>query len=902
MHNLTKMFGFQRRVLRIYMIFSIIFICHLIPFKVHAEKGGKLAVLPFKVHALKPLDHLKKGLQEMFITRMVKKGIQVIDPDVINKEPMVFLPALELEDLYKLGKKWGSDWIISGSLTQIGRKISLDLKLLDVTALRPPFSVFIVEDDVDNLVDATERATTSLYNQIAGVIQIDSIKVVGNRRIESDAIISVIESRKGEQFNPDRIDGDLRAVYKMGFFKEVDIETADGPGGKVIMIKVTEKPSIGKIIFKGNDEIKDKELREECGIKPYSILNPNEIKQSMNRLKEFYRQKGYYTIEIEDKIEELPQNEVSLTYNINEGEKVYIAKIRFVGNTKFDEGDLKGLMETSEKGFFSWFTKSGLLDKKKLEFDLHKINSFYHNQGYIKAKTGEPEITYEKDKGLIISIQIDEGPQYKTNNVQIVGVQADDLIANPDELLKKTNIKKEKFFNREVVRKDTFVLREFYSDEGYAYADVSPMVKEDDTNHLVDITYTISRGEKVRFERINITGNTATRDKVIRRELKVIEKDYFSGKDLKKSTENLHRLGFFEDVEVKTKKGSEENLMVLDVNVKERPTGSFSIGAGYSSFDKAIGMFQVVQNNLFGYGQKLRAAASVGSRTTMYDISFTEPWLMDRPLSLEVDLYKWRREYYEFTKDSLGGALGFAFPIGIDEEFTRGSIRYGYDDAEITDVYEFASAALRNSVGKNVTSSITLGLKRDSKDRPWNTSEGSVNSLSYEYAGDPLGGDVFFNKYLARSAWYFPLPWKTVFMVQGNWGYVEQRTGGKLPMYQKFYLGGMNSVRGFDFATISPKDPLTGDRIGGEKMMFYNFEYRFPLLKEQGIVGLVFFDAGNVFTKDESYSFSGIRKSVGPGIRWYSPVGPLRLEYGFNVDPLTGEKSGAWEFSVGGLF
>ncbi|MFH0845641.1 MAG: outer membrane protein assembly factor BamA [Pseudomonadota bacterium] len=884
------------------MIFSIIFICHLIPFKVHAEKGGKLAVLPFKVHALKPLDHLKKGLQEMFITRMVKKGIQVVDPDVINKEPMVSLPALELEDLYKLGKKWGADWIISGSLTQIGRKISLDLKLLDVTALRPPFSVFIVEDDVDNLVDATERATTSLYNQIAGVIQIDSIKVVGNRRIESDAIISVIESRKGEQFNPDRIDRDLRAVYKMGFFKEVDIETADGPGGKVIMIKVTEKPSIGKIIFKGNDEIKDKELREECGIKPYSISNPNEIKQSINRLKEFYRQKGYYTIEIEDKIEELPQNEVSLTYNINEGEKVYIAKIRFVGNTKFDEDDLKDLMEMSEKGFFSWFTKAGLLDKKKLEFDLHKINSFYHNQGYIKAKTGEPEITYEKDKGLIISIQIDEGPQYKTNNVQIVGVQADDLIANPDELLKKTNIKKEKFFNREVVRKDTFVLREFYSDEGYAYADVSPMVKEDDTNHLVDITYTISKGEKVRFERINITGNTVTRDKVIRRELKVIEKDYFSGKDLKKSTENLHRLGFFEDVEVQTKKGSQDNLMVLDVNVKERPTGSFSIGAGYSSFDKAIGMFQVVQNNLFGYGQKLKAAASVGSRTTMYDISFTEPWLMDRPLSLEVDLYKWRREYYEFTKDSLGGALGFAFPIGIDEEFTRGSIRYGYDDAEITDVYEFASAALRESVGRNVTSSITLGLKRDSKDRPWNTSEGSVNSLSYEYAGDPLGGDVFFNKYLARSAWYFPFPWKTVFMAQGNWGYVEQRTGGKLPMYQKFYLGGMNSVRGFDFATISPKDPLTGDRIGGEKMMFYNFEYRFPLLKEQGIVGLVFFDAGNVFTKDESYSFSGIRKSVGPGIRWYSPVGPLRLEYGFNLDPLTGEKSGAWEFSVGGLF
>lgn len=902
MRDINKKTEFRRMRLRIYLVLILLLGSQFIPVAVHAGRKGRVAVLPFKIHALKPLDHLKKGLQEMFTSRMVKKGIQVIAPEVVNKEPMALLPLLDLEDMYRLGKKLNADWLISGSLTQIGKKISLDLKLLDVTAKKPPFSIFIVEDDIDNLADATERATTSLYNQIAGVIQIDSIRVVGNKRIESEAILAVIESKKGEKFDNEQLDKDLRAVYKMGFFKEVNIETEDGPGGKIVIIRLTEKPSIGKIMFKGNKQIEDKDLREECDIKQYSILNRTEIKQSINRLKEYYRQKGYYNVQIKEHIEELPHNEVSLIYEIEEGEKVYITKIQFIGNTKFDDDDLKDIMETNEKGFFSWITKSGLLDKKKLEFDLHKITSFYQNHGYIKAKTGKPKISYEKDKGLIITIEIIEGPQYSVNKVQVAGTQEDDLIASADELLKKVSITKEKYFNREVVRKDTFTLRRLYADEGYAYADVSPIVKEDDKNHLVDITYTISKGKKVRFERINITGNTVTRDKVIRRELKVAEKEYFSAKDLRKSTANLHRLGYFEDVEIQTKKGSQDDLMILNINVKERPTGSFSIGAGYSSFENAIGMFQVAQNNLFGYGQKLAAAARFGSRTTNFDIKFTEPWLMDRPISSSIGLYKFKREYYEYTKDSIGGALGFGFPIGIDVDYTRGSIRYEYDDAEISNIQEGAATAIKEMQGTNVTSSITLGIKRDSKDRPWNTTKGSVNSMSFEYAGGPFGGDVYFNKYLARSAWYFPLPWKTVFMAQGRWGYMKRRSGGKLPIYQKFRLGGINSVRGFDYSSISPKDPATGDRIGGEKMMVYNFEYRFPLIKEQGVVGLVFFDAGNVFTKDENYTFSGIRRSAGTGIRWYSPIGPLRLEYGKNLDQQAGESSGEWEFSVGGLF
>jgi len=885
------------RGMRVCKTLTIIGLCLLIPVLVRAQEKKKVAILPFRIHSTEPLDHLKVGLQEMFTTRLTGKGVPVINPDVVNKHPMAFLPSFELEDLISMGRNLKADVIITGSLTQIGRKISLDLKVVDISREKPPFSIFMTEDDIDRLTDAADRAATSLYNQITGVEQIDSLQVKGNKRIESEAILAVVESKKGDSLDHDQLDKDLRAIYRMGFFTEVNIGTEEGPKGKVVIFKVTEKPSISKITFEGNKKEKDDDLGKESGIKLYTILNPNEVRQSINRLKEYYRQKGYYNVEIKDKIEELPNNEISLTYEIEEGEKVYITKIDFIGNTKFDDGDLKDIMETSEKGFLSWFTKSGLLDKKKLEFDTHKITSFYHNHGYIRAKTGEPEISYEKDKGLTITIEIIEGDQYGVNKVQIEG----DLIRPVEELLKKVNINKEKFFNREVVREDTLTLREIYADEGFAYADVAPFTKEDHENHLVDITYSASKGKRVRFERINITGNTVSRDKVIRRELKVIEGEYFSGISLKESTRNLHRLGFFENVEVETKKGSQDDLMVLNINVKERPTGSFSFGAGYSSFDNVMGVIQVTQNNLFGYGQQLSVSGRLGSRTTQFDIRFTEPWLLDKPISAGFDLFKWEREFDEYTKDSLGGALRFGFPVGLDE-FTRGSVKYAYDDADIFDIDENAALEIKEMEGGNVTSSIILGLDRDSKDNPWNPTEGSFNSLKFEYAGGFLGGDVSFNKYLARTAWFFPLPWKTVFMTQGRWGYVKKRSDGKLPIYQKFRIGGINTVRGFEFADISPTDPETGDKIGGEKMMVFNFEYRFPLAREQGVVGLVFFDMGNVFTKDESYTFSGIRRSVGGGVRWYSPVGPLRLEYGFNLDKLPGEKSGNFEFSVGGSF
>ncbi|RLB19910.1 MAG: outer membrane protein assembly factor BamA, partial [Deltaproteobacteria bacterium] len=519
---------------------------------VEAGRDDRVAVLPFSIYGPRPVAGLKTSLQEMLSKCLAEMDLPVMDTSVINQRILGGVPPAQVQGL---GKELGVRWIVRGSATQIGPKISIDINILDVSGERGPFYLYMVAEDVDKLGNVIRGVAKSIRNVITGYVQVYAVKVVGNRRIESDAILAVINTKKGDVLDYDQLDQDLRSVYKMGFFKDVKIETEDAPTGKTVVFHVTEKPSIGRIVFKGNKHVDKDDLKKEIGISLYSIYNPYEVKQSVNRLKDYYRQKGYYGVEILSSVEPLPNNEVLLRYDIHENEKVYVKKIEFVGNKRFSDDDLKDLMKTQEKGIFSWITKSGYLDKKKLEFDIQKINAFYHNRGFIKAKIGSPKITYRKGEGLFITIEVHEGAQYKVGRVSIEG----DLIKKEDELLKEVKISQEKFFNRKTVRKDVLRLKNLYSEEGYAYVEVKPRVNENEKPHTVDLTYKISKGPKVKFERINIAGNTVTRDKVIRRELKVAEGDYFNGKALRKSMWNLNRLGYFENVDIKPHKGSGED-------------------------------------------------------------------------------------------------------------------------------------------------------------------------------------------------------------------------------------------------------------------------------------------------------------------------------------------------------
>jgi len=332
----------------------------------------------------------------------------------------------------------------------------------------------------------------------------------------------------------------------------------------------------------------------------------------------------------------------------------------------------------------------------------------------------------------------------------------------------------------------------------------------------------------------------------------------------------------------------------LNVKVKEKGTRTFSVGAGYSSAYSAFVTFQIADQNFLGYGQTLQANARIGGKNTEFDVKFFEPWLFDTRISFGADLYTWDQQYSDYSRDAIGAAFNFGYPLDIIDEYTRAFARYDFDNSRIYDVAA-TQGPMFDMKGRNVTSSATLSIKRDSRNKLWNTSKGSINELSFQYAG--LGGDEKFNKYRGRTTWFFPLFWETVFMVQGRAGYIKDN--GKLSVFQKFFLGGINTVRGYDYQTISPRDK-NGYRIGGTKMLNFNVEYRFPLLKEQGVVGLVFFDAGNAFDDSAFWNPSSLKKSAGAGVRWYSPIGPLRLEYGFKLDRQGDESPGKWEFSVGG--
>lgn len=855
-----------------------------------AQDKGKIAVLPFKIESSEPLEHLKTGLQKMLTDRLADKGYHVINPDVINRQPLNSISYFDTKDLISLGKALGTDWIIWGNLTQTGDKVNLDIKAVDIKNATGSFSIFMVEDNVENLADTMDRTARGIDNRISGIILIEKIEIEGNRRIGDDAILSRIESEEGEPYDENKLNRDLKSIYNMGYFSaDLSYRTEDGRNGKIVIFKVIEKPNIVKIIFEGNDKKDDDKLLEEIGIKKYSVLNRNEVKQSINRLLEFYREAGYYNVKISDKITELPNNEVTLTYVIDEGKKVYIRKIEFIGNEVFDDDELKDIIVTREKGFLSWFTSAGLLEKKKLEYDVNNLTVFYYNHGYLKVKVGVPDVKYDPETGLTITIKIVEGKQYSVNDIRFEG----DLIIPKYMLLNYVTMKKGKPFNMEAFQNDKQTIIDMYANMGYAYTDISLVPVFNDQENLVDIMFRIDKHEKVRFERINIHGNKSTRDKVIRRELRIVEGDYFSGVKLNRSAENLKRLGFFEEdggVEINTRRGSSDDLMVVDIDVKERSARSVNGGLGYGGYEGLFAMAQVSLMNFRGLGQSLQTQASISSRVIQFSTSFFEPYLFDTRLSMNTSIFKNRVEDYSYTRDRQGGSIGFGFPLERGD-YTRGSITYSIDESKVRDVYYYSSILIQDLAGKYLTSSLTLGVTRNSSNDPWNPRRGSENGFSFQYAGGFLGGDSAFNKYAAASVWYLPMIWKTVFIVKGNVGYVRGRSSGHLPLYEKWRVGGDTTVRGYEYYSISPLDPYTYDELGGNWMWLYSLEYRFPLGKAAGVMAYTFYDMGNAFDKWEDWNIMA-GKSVGFGIRWLSPMGPINIGYGYKLIDRPNEASG----------
>ncbi len=835
----------------------------------------------------------------------------------LSQSGIVFLTRSEAEKLANYQGSWpppvkvmqdvatrtNSDNLATGNLTQIGNQISVDVKLFDLLAPSSPTYYYQTTNSPDGLKEAFNTIVADIERHIDRDFRIASIAPEGNKNIDSGAILRKIKTKPGDAYDQATLRNDLKEIYAMGYFNDVQIDVSDTPKGKTVIFRIIEKPVIKSVLYEGIDELKEEDVKAAANIKEHFILNPAKITVAEEAIRQLYKTKGFYNSKVTGKIT-YPDNQGAVVqFVIDEGVKMYIKEITVEGNKTFDDDELLDQIETSEKWFLSWLTEGGLLDMNKVQQDAGRIIAFYNDHGFLDAKIADPEIRQDKE-WLYVKFIVEEGTRYKVGKIDFSG----DLLKGKEPLFDLLTIRDEEYLSRQAIRNDILKITDYYAEAGFAFANIRPIVTKAASGDQMDVTFDISKNNLVYIDRITIRGNTRTRDNVIRRELLIAEGGVFDSKAIRESTQALQRLSFFEEVNIIPEPSLDPDRMNVIVEVKEKSTGNFSIGAGFSSADNLILMGQIAENNFLGRGDTLSLSANLSGSSSRYNLGYTNPHLNDSALSWGLDLFSTEREYDDYTKASVGGGLRIGYPI-----FGKWKVygNYSYTDTDLTDLKPNAPYIITNSVDLHITSAIKLSLVRDTRNNLYNASEGSRNVFSVKYGGGPLGGDAQFTKVEGSSGWYFGMPFKTIFHQEFSAGQVFENETGKLPVYERFYLGGLNSVRGFEYAKISPIEFTTdsngnvsSQRIGGDKMWYTNSEVVFPLLETQGLHGVLFFDAGQVLNDDEDWgkATDNIKTATGVGIRWLSPMGPLRVVWGYNLAPVDDEDTSVWDFSVGGTF
>lgn len=877
--NINKI---MQQTFLIFLFFMILFVP-----QARCMESKKIVIMPFEIYSNYDKSAIRESLYKNLSEEFQKeKSVQIIPADNLLKNYV----KMDEKKAISNGKSMGADFVITGSLTQLGEAISIDARIIDVSAENVLSTASAQGKGLVNLDAIVAQLKTEILVRVGVIQKIAKIEIKGNRKINSSTITAKIKSKVGDNFSEADVNADIKTIFKMGFFLDVAAEETSAPEGKIITFVVQEKGLISEIRFNGNKALSKDDIQEVMTTKTRQNLNQEQIKTDIEKIKTLYDNKGYYNAEIKDRVERDGEKDFRVILDIKENDKLFIKSITFEGNEAFSSKELRNMMSTSEYSIFHLLTDSGLLKRDQLKQDIGKITAYYFNNGFINAQIGEPEITTDK-KGMYIKIKIKEGKRFKVDKVDISG----DLLKIPKtELLPSLKTKKGDNYSREAIMKDLDFLTQSSNDEGYANADVNPRINTRENEQLVDVDYHITKGEPVYIQHINISGNNITRDKVIRRQLEVVEGDLYSSSNLKKSYNNLNRLRYFEEVDFQTEKGPDKGKMDVNIRVKEKSTGMFMVGAGYSAADQAVVMAQITQQNFLGYGQILSLKASLGSTTNNYDLSFTEPWLFDLPLWCKADIWKYKKEYDSYTLDSRGVGLTLGYPIW---EKLVGYVGYKLTADDIQDVSSLAPLQIIDQEGQTITSAVTLSLMRDTTNDYIFPSKGTRASVSVTHAGGPLQGDANYTQYGASLNAYLPLPLDIVFGAKGRIGYIQGHQGVEIPIFNRYVLGGINSLRGFRY--IGPTNPGTSDVIGGTSMLNFNFELVFPFVRDSGMKVVAFYDAGN--TWNDNYYLDDLRQSVGLGLRWYSPIGPLRLEYGHIIDRrgLNDDSSGRWEFTIG---
>jgi outer membrane protein insertion porin family len=725
---------------------------------------------------------------------------------------------------------------------------------------------------------------------------IQSLKVIGNKRIDESTIRYYIKSQPGTVLSKRQIREDIEQIYSLGQFKDIRVETRETLDGLELEFVVQEISSVGDVDIIGNEKVDSNDIREKIGLKRGATFNDHLIQESSEEILKLYREKGYFFAKAHIDAQPNQDNLVNVSIRIKEGEKVKIEKVRFSGNKAFPDKDLRKEMETQEVTWYSFLDESGVYQKDILKLDLFRLEGFYHDRGYLRVKVLEPRIDInQRAREIHITIPIEEGPQFRVKSLNIKG----DETVSPDEIQKNILTKVGEIYNVSQLRQDILTITDLYGQKGYAYADANPVSTLNDEDRTVDLSVEVDKGKKVYVGNIEVLGNIKTRDNVIRREFRLKEGELFDGSKLKRSKQRINNLNYFEDVKIDTHRGQDPDLIDILTTVTERPTGSFTVGIGFSSVENFVFSSSISQDNLFGNGQKLSLTTQLSSIRTDFNIAFTEPRLFDSEVSFGVNAFNEDQEFFSFDSQSTGGALSLGKNLTEYESIT---VAYRLASVEVSGI----DAADETSTFKNetqVTSRISPTFVHDSRDNFLNPSTGWRHVLGFQLAG--LGGSKF-TKSTYEVTYYRPLLGKLVAAAHVQIDYAEGYGGEELPSFEKYFMGGSTSLRGFNIQDVGPKDD-DEDPIGGSQSLLLNLELQYPFTKS--FRGFVFYDRGNVYgsgfdisSTSENFDLGKMRSSIGAGVRFISPFGPLGFAYGIKLDKKNGESAAEFHFSAGSAF